>query len=148
MKTTRLLWVALAALLALPMHADDEVPALNIHQMEGESQVELSEILSIKYTDTDMVVNYKDGSQQTFALDDIVVIEFGSMLTAIRNLIDSGSLADGKQPKDNYSYTITDLRGKLISRGKAKSKRLISLPTKQGVYLLTVDGHTTKILVK
>lgn len=140
MEIKRLLLSVLVAMLVLPMMADDEVPALCINQSEGENQVEISEILSIKYTDTDMIVNYKDGTRLTFALDEIVVMELGRMVTAICTL--------AKQSNGNGAYTITDLQGKLIAKGKAKSKRQVSLPTKQGVYLLTIDGCTSKILVK
>lgn len=125
--------------LAMPCLAD-EVPALNITQGEGESQVELSTILSIKYTETDMVINLKDGSQHTFALDEITVMQLGQMtVTALRELVTT--MGEG-------TYVLSDLGGKVVSKGNARVGESVTLPTKKGVYVLKVGDKTKKILVK
>lgn len=140
MKRYYLIVIAIAWTLTLPILADDEVPALCINNSKEEYQVELSEILSIKYTDTDMVINFKDGTKQIVSLDEIQVMEFGRMVTAIRNLT--------TQYKSNGAYTITDLRGNLVVKGNTKSSDEISVPIKKGLYLLTIGKRTSKILVK
>lgn len=124
----------------LPITADDEVPALCISQTNGENQVELSEILSIKYTGTDMVINLKDGTRQTVPLDDIIVMELGKMVVSVRDLV--------KQSNGCDTYTITDINGKLIAKGKIKSNKLVNMPTRRGLYILTIGNQSQKILIK
>lgn len=61
---TKLYSTTLALLVAGSCLADN-VPALKINKSDGESAVVLSELLSIKYTESDMVVNMKDGTVNT-----------------------------------------------------------------------------------
>lgn len=129
----------LVAALALPCFAD-EVPSLNISQNDAESKIELSGILSIKYTDTDMVVSMKDGTQSSFPLDEIVMIEFGRMASAIRTLL-ADECGDG-------SYAIIDLQGKVVAKGNVNANGTVALPVAKGVYMLSVGNKTKKILVK
>ena len=123
----------------LPITADDEVPALCISQTNGENQVELSEILSIKYTNTDMVINFKDGTRQTIPLDEIIVMELGKMVVSVRDLV--------KQSCGN-TYTITDIHGTLIAKGKIRNNRQMNMPTRRGLYILTIGNQSQKILIK
>ena len=126
--------VSLAAL-------SDGVPALQVSASSKQNNVELSGILSIKYSDTHMIVTMKDGSQQTFPLDDIQVMHFGQMAaTAIASLLSEAG--------DNGTYTITDLQGKVVLAGRATSARQVILPQKRGIYTLTVNGRSKKILLK
>ena len=113
----------------------DEVPALKINKSDGESAVVLSELQSIKFADTDMVVNMKDGTKLVVALDDIIVMELGQTPTAIHSLMSHPA----------PTYVITDLQGHLVSKGKAES---ITWPTQQGVYILSVGDKSKKLFVK
>lgn len=124
---------ALALVMAGSCFADD-VPALKISKSGGESAVALSELLSIKYTDSDMVVNMKDGTKQVFALDDIIVMELGQTPTAISSIFSDYG-------KDAV-YTITDVNGKIIAKGSLDS----SLP--KGIYIISVGDKSKKLLVK
>lgn len=134
----KLFSTALAIMMAGNCLADD-VPALKITKTDGESTVVLAEMLSIKYTDTDMVVNMKDGTKHVFALDDIIIMELGQMPTDIRSIFaDSDSDA---------VYTLTDINGKVIARGNSSLLTShSSLP--KGIYVITVGDKSMKILVK
>ena len=100
---TKLYSTTLALLVAGSCLAGD-VPALKINKSDGESAVVLSELLSIKYTESDMVVNMKDGTRMVFALDDIIVMETGQVPTAINSIFSDTA----------ETYVITDLRQRLV----------------------------------
>ena len=131
---TKLYSTTLALLVAGSCLADD-VPALKINKSDGESAVVLSELLSIKYADSDMVVNMKDGSQMVFPLDDIIVMETGQMPTAINSIFSDTA----------ETYVITDLRGNVLSKGRGER---VALPSPKGVYIISVGDKSRKILVK
>lgn len=130
---------ALAFMMAGSCLADD-VPALMISKSDGESAVVLSELLSIKFTETDMVVNMKDGTKQTFALDDIIIMELGQATqTAISSIFTDSDI--------NSVYTLTDINGKIVARGNSSLSTLHS-PLPKGIYIITVGDKSKKILVK
>ena len=130
----KLYFTTLAILVAESCLADD-VPALKINKSDGESVVVLSELLSIKYTEFDMVVNMKDGTRMVFALDDIIVMETGQMPTAINSIFSDTA----------ETYVITDLRGNVLSKGRGER---VALPSPKGVYIISVGDKSRKILVK
>ena len=113
----------------------DEVPALKINKSDGESAVVLSELLSIKYTESDMVVNMKDGTRMVFALDDIIVMETGQVPTAINSIFSDKA----------ETYVITDLQGNVVSKGKGER---FTVPAQKGGYIISVGDKSRKILVK
>lgn len=131
---TKLYSTTLALLVAGSCLADD-VPALKINKSDGESAVVLSELLSIKYTESDMVVNMKDGTRMVFALDDIIVMETGQVPTAINSIFSDKA----------ETYVITDLQGNVVSKGKGER---FTVPAQKGVYIISVGDKSTKILVK
>ena len=105
----KLYFTTLAILVAVSCLADD-VPALKVGTNDGEAAVVLSELLSIKYADSDMLVNMKDGSQMVFPLDDIIVMQLGQATTAINSIFSDKA----------ETYVITDLQGNVVSRGKGE----------------------------
>ena len=131
---TKFYSTTLALLVAGSCLADD-VPALKINKSDGESAVVLSELLSIKYADSDMVVNMKDGSQMVFPLDDIIVMETGQVPTAINSIFSDTA----------ETYVITDLRGNVLSKGRGGR---VALPSPKGGYIISVGDKSRKILVK
>lgn len=131
---TKLYSTTLALLVAGSCLADD-VPALKINKSDGESAVVLSELQSIKYTESDMVVNMKDGTRMVFALDDIIVMETGQVPTAINSIFSDKA----------ETYVITDLRGNVLSKGRGER---VALPSPKGVYIISVGDKSRKILVK
>ena len=131
---TKLYSTTLALLVAGSCLADD-VPALKINKSDGESAVVLSELLSIKYTESDMVVNMKDGTRMVFALDDIIVMETGQVPTAINSIFSDKA----------ETYVITDLQGNVVSKGKGER---FTVPAQKGVYIISVGDKSRKILVK
>lgn len=131
---TKLYSTTLALLVAGSCLADD-VPALKINKSDGESAVVLSDLLSIKYTESDMVVNMKDGTRMVFALDDIIVIETAQVPTAINSIFSDKA----------ETYVITDLRGNVLSKGRGER---VALPSPKGVYIISVGDKSRKILVK
>ena len=133
----KLLSTALAIMVTGSCLADD-VPALKISKSDGESAVALSELLSIKFTESDMVVNMKDGTKQTIALDDIIVMELGQTPTAISSIFADSNI--------NAVYTLTDISGKVVAKGKLADGNM--LPAQKGLYILTVGNQSKTILVK
>jgi len=130
-----------AAAFAIAMSAQclaDDVPTLTISKSSGDSKIVLSELLSIKYTDTDMILHMTDGSVQNIALDDIIVMQLGQGPTAINSVFSDCN--------SNDSYTITDISGKLIAKGKVADS--IVLPGKKGLYIISVGEKSKKVLVK
>ena len=130
----KLYFTTLAILVAESCLADD-VPALKVGTSDGEAAVVLSELLSIKYSDSSMVINMKDGTKLVVALDDIIVMELGQTPTAIHSLFSHPA----------PTYVITDLQGHLVSKGKTES---ITWPTQQGVYIISVGDKSKKLFVK
>ena len=131
---TKLYSTTLALLVAGSCLADN-VPALKINKSDGESAVVLSELLSIKYTESDMAVTMTDGTGMVFALDDIIVMETGQVPTAINSIFSDTA----------ETYVITDLRGNVLSKGRGER---VALPSPKGVYIISVGDKSRKILVK
>ena len=130
----KLYFTTLAILVAESCLADD-VPALKVGTSDGEAAVVLSELLSIKYSDSSMVINMKDGTKMVFALDDVIVMELGQSPTDINTLFSNTA----------ETYVITDLQGKVVSKGKNGN---YAWPTKTGVYILSVGEKSKKLIVK
>lgn len=130
--------MVLAIMVAGSCFADD-VPALKITKTDSESAVSLSELLSIKFTESDMVVNMKDGTRKVVALDDIIVMELGETSpTDISSIFADSDI--------NAVCTVIDINGKVIAKGKLTDSNL--LPAKKGVYVITVGERSKKVLVK
>lgn len=113
----------------------DDLPTLAIHKRDGECTVVLSELLSVKYTESDMMVNMKDGTQLVFPLADILVMELGQQPTAVGGLF----------PHAAEPYVITDLQGKILSEGKGGP---FVWPTQKGVYIISVGDKSKKLILK
>ena len=113
----------------------DNLPTLAIHKCDGECTVVLSELLSVKYTESDMMVNMKDGTQLVFPLADILVMELGQQPTAVGGLF----------PHAAEPYVITDLQGKILSEGKGGP---FVWPTQKGVYIISVGDKSKKLILK
>ncbi len=126
---------ALAIMVAGSCLADD-VPALKISKSDGESTVVLSELMSIRFTETDMVVNMKDLTKLVFPLDDIIVMELGQAPTAISTVFPGNTAA---------TYVITDLQGNVLSKGNGEK---FAMPAQKGIYVITVGDKSKKVLVK
>ena len=125
---------ALAIMMAGSCLAND-VPMLTIQKTNGESNVVLSELLSIKYTDSDMVINMKNGTQLLFAFDDVLTMVTGLKPTAINSIFSNAS----------QTYLITDLQGKVVLKGKSDK---FTLPTQKGAYIISVGNKSKVIIVK
>lgn len=139
MKPFAPLFMALIASSAIQCLADI-VPSLNITHGADQSRVAIPSILSIKYTDDAMVVTLKDGTQQTFSLDQITMMELGHTDTSIRRIV--------AQAGGDGHYVITDLYGRVIAQGNVGSDGQIPTPSMRGIYLLTIGSQITTILVQ
>ena len=123
----------------VPCLADD-VPALAIGAGGTETSIELASISNIKYTATDMVVNLTNGETKTFALDDVTIMTFKQVPSAIKSIISEASAND--------CFIISDIAGKVIVQGKAKDSESIVMPDAKGLYIITVGDKSRKILVR
>lgn len=124
---------------ALNCSADD-VPSLKIGAKDANNELALSAIQSIKFSDTEMLVNLKNGTQKAFALNDITIVEFGKMTSAIKNIL--------QEEGQDGEFTITDISGKVISKGKTTDNINGIVPEKRGLFIVRSGKVTKKILVK
>lgn len=123
----------------LPCFAD-EVPSLKIKTGATEANIELSGIRNIKFSESNMVVNLKDGTEKSFSLDDITIMEFGSTTSAIKEILAEGS--------EDSIFSIADINGKTIIKGKNKDFQGLNMSLQRGIYIITSGKTTKKILVK
>lgn len=124
-------------LCSLSIFADDVTPGITVNKTDGSAiSFATAEMYSIKFAEGNMIVNMKDCSQQSVALDDITNIIFEDISTAIKALTNSGS--------DNGFVTITDLSGRIVYNGKAETRK--ALPN--GIYVVTVNGKSCKVIIK
>lgn len=127
-------------LCSLSAFADNVVPGITINKSDDSSiAIELSQLQSIRFSEGTMIVNLKDNSQQTFAIDDIKSLTFNDIETAIRTLT-NGNAADCK-------ISIADLSGRTIFSGKASNYATQEkLPA--GIYVITANGKSCKVMIK
>lgn len=130
---------ALMATAFLPCFADD-VPSLKINANGTETNLELAGIKTIKFSENNMMVNFKDGTEKTFSLDDVTVIEFGTTTSAIKEILAEGN--------EDSTFSITDINGKTIIKGKCKDFQNLNMSLMRGLYVITSGKTTKKILVK
>lgn len=130
---------AIATLCSLSLYADDVTPGITISRTDGSStSIPLSELQSIKFNDGSMIVNKKDRKQQCFIIDEIAIITFEDITTAI-NVLTRGNLSNG-------SISITDMSGRTVYTGKVTDAGHTRLPA--GIYVLRANGKTCKVRIK
>lgn len=113
----------------------DEIPGIVVSKSDGgKVPVATSAIHCIKYGEGTMAVLMKDGSQQTFSLDDITTITFESLPTAIRNIM--------AETKGNV--IVTDLSGRVLYEGSANGQ----MPSLHGLYVITTNGESRAVLIR
>lgn len=128
----------IAMLCSLSMSADDVTPGITVSKTDGSSaSIPLTTLQSIKFSDGNMVINLKDKSQQTFIIDEIAIITFEDVVTAI-NTLTCGNTAK--------IISITDLSGHIVFNGKAAEAMQTKLPA--GIYVITTNGKSYKVMIK
>lgn len=129
----------IAALCSLSMSADDVTPGITVSKTDGSSaSIPLTTLQSIKFSDGNMAINMKDKSQQTFTIDEIAIIKFEDIATAI-NTLSCGNTS-------NSNISISDLSGHTVYKGKAADAIQTKLPA--GIYVITTNGKSYKVMIK
>lgn len=129
----------IATLCSLSMSADDVTPGITVSKTDGSSaSIPLTTLQSIKFSDGNMVINLKDKSQQTFIIDEIAIIKFEDIATAI-NTLSCGNIS-------NSNISICDLSGHTVYKGKAAEAKQTKLPA--GIYVMTINGKSYKVMIK
>ena len=129
----------IAMLCSLSMSADDVTPGITVSKTDGSNaSIPLTTLQSIKFSDGNMVINLKDKSQQTFSIDEIAIIKFEDIATAI-NTLSCGNTY-------NSNISITDLSGHIVFNGKAAEAMQTKLPA--GIYVITTNGKSYKVMIK
>lgn len=114
----------------------DEVAGIVVEKSDGSKmKIALSDLLSIKFADGDMVINGKDNSRTLIAMDDVKLISFTNVSTAISAIAGS----------DAKLITITDLAGRVVYKGESQSA---NVPELHGIYIFSVDGKSYKVALK
>lgn len=119
--------------------AQEQVPVLKVTQSEQESNIALSNIVSIKFFGADMVVLTRDGNRLTFPLSDVNLMTFDqATVQAIQSVFADADVTS--------SYCITDLSGKTVARGAFAEQQ--ALPELHGVYVVRVGDRSKVVLFK
>lgn len=127
-------------LCSLSVFADGGVPGIVISNTDSsKASIAIAEMKSIKFSDGVMIVNMKDDSQKSFIIDEIAIITFEDIATAI-NVLTSGNTS-------NSNVCITDVSGRTVFNGKAMDvSEQPKLPA--GIYVVTANGRSQKIMIK
>ena len=136
----RLFVFVLAFVIIVPkaLAVADNTPAMLITKTDStQVAIEIATLRSIKFSDGMMVVTAQTGTQQTVNLDDIAVITFGSMTTAVETLVPQGS---------TEHLMITDLAGRVVYEGTAQG--FAQHDGLRGVYVVKVGTRSYKVAVK
>jgi len=116
----------------------DEVPGLIIEKEDGTNvSVNITSLQNIKFADGKMIITQKDNSTQSIDLDNITIMTFGSISTAVKAI--TGNVND-------QDIVVTDLSGKVIYKGK--SNNFNTSNALKGIYIITVNGESHKVLIK
>lgn len=116
----------------------EEVPSMLVSKSDGSSlSVEISAVRSIKFQDGNMIVRQNGAADVRLSVDDITMITFGNMETAIASIAG----------KDNrHEMVIADLSGREIYRGPAagwSTQREL-----HGSFVISVEGKSNKVTIK
>lgn len=131
----------LAMFCPLSIFADDVTPGIIINKTDGSNtSVSISQLQSIKFAEGNMVVYMKDNTQQMLAVDDITTIMFEDITTAIKTLVDKNNA--------NTSITITDISGRIVYSGTATDDYLSKEKLSHGIYIITANGKSCKVMIK
>lgn len=133
-KKLSLLFSALLPALALA----EEVPSMVISQSDGSMQsFGIATIRSIKFEDGNMIVCRTDAGDLSLSVDDITMITFGNMETAIASIVG----------KDNHAeMLIADLSGRTIYRGTASAWN--GCRELHGTFIISAEGKNHKVTIK
>lgn len=119
---------------------DGDAPVLVVRTTADQSATKLAEIVSIKYTATDMVINLKGGEQKSIPMADVTTMNFSTVSASIGELF--GENGEGK------SYVIHDLAGNLIADGVIKNGRMTGAPALKGPYVITIGKKSKVVILK
>lgn len=135
----KVLITVIASLCSLGISADDTTPGITVSKADGSStSMPLVELQSIKFNEDSMVITKKDNKQQRFAIDEIAIIKFEDVATAI-NVLTSGDAA-------NSNISIADSSGRTVYKGNAADAAHAKLPT--GIYVISANGKSHKVMIK
>lgn len=130
----------LATVLSASAYADD-VPGMTVSTNDSEAEIAIQNIRTITYSDDKMIVNLTDGTAQTFSIDEVKLITFGDITTAIKGLVKDG--------ERHSQYQVTDLNGRVIMSGKVDDGSLdLKRRDLKGIYIVTVGDKSQKVILK
>lgn len=96
--------------------------------------VALNAIRSVKFADGMMLIVQKDNTQQQISTDDISVISFANVTSAIECITGGNG---------NHTIVLTDLTGKVLYKGTSADEEIPA--DIHGNCILTIDGKSQKI---
>ena len=116
----------------------EHVMTVNARNQQAQ-QLAVDEIVSIRYSDGNMIVTLKEGNTVTWPLTDVEIVTFSSMTAAINTL----SEGQGTVP-----YAIYSLDGRLLERGATDdADKVANRISEPGNYVINVNGVFRKIRV-
>lgn len=127
----------IAALLCSLSIFAEETPGIIINKSDGTSiTISTTSLRNIKFSDGNMVVKMKDDTQQLIDVDDITIITFADITTAIHTITDGNT---------ETQIVITDLTGKVVYQGNAETENALS--TLEGIFIVTANGKSHKVKI-
>lgn len=135
----KILICVITTLCSLSTLADDVTPGITVSKTDGSSTlIPLCELQSIRFNEGIMVINKKDNKQHCLAVDEITVITFEDISTAV-NVLTSKNPANG-------NICITDLSGRVVYSGKVTDTGHSQLPA--GIYVIRANSKSYKVMIK
>lgn len=116
-------------------YADDKVAGLVVSTNDKNEEIALSNIVSIKFDETQMIINLKSGTQTAIPFDDVKVMSFAevSAPTSLKQILD---IKRGK-------ITVSDIQGRTVWSGKIGD----SMPKLNGLYVISDGKKSQKVII-
>lgn len=125
------------AAFALTANAEGTSTGIIVKKTDGSCvSIPLSQLRSIKFSETEMLVNKTDNTQLTIEVSDIVSMDFEDIVSAIKTIM-------GDNADENLS--VVDPSGRVIYNGAAG--KFSSDACTPGVYVIKTDKNTYKVKI-
>lgn len=116
-------------------YADDKVAGLIVSTNGSNEEIALSNIANIKFDESQMTVNLKDGSNIAIPFDEVKTMTFAeiSAPTSLKQVL---GMKRGK-------ITVADIQGRTVWRGKVGD----SMPKLKGLYVISDGKKSQKVII-
>lgn len=116
-------------------YADDKVAGLIVSTNGNNEEIALSNIANIKFDESQMTVNLKDGSNIAIPFDEVKTMTFAeiSAPTSLKQVL---GMKRGK-------ITVADIQGRTVWSGKVGD----NMPKLKGLYVISDGKKSQKVII-